>query len=172
VNVTRYKPYEEVSNLLGKDYVKDEILIRLETTKPEDIADQLGIDVLIISSIQFVKEYEESFGDILTAYDIEKLYVGGLTFSEIGYLRGNTKEGVRVALDKVVGKNKDIIKRKHRKVRDQIRDRILYEKVFKLVKKKGKEDACKELGYSRTYFNVLYRRLEKVGEKIDEGYIT
>lgn len=149
---------------LGKDYVKNEIIKRLSYQTPEQISQVLNIDVLIITSIQFVEEYGEPFGDILTGYDIEKLYTAGLTFSEIAYLRGITKEGIRLMFDRFVGSSKQQIKKKHYVVREKIRDAILEENVRLAVITKGKKGAYKELGYSRRYFNALYNKIEKERE--------
>lgn len=158
--------------MLGKDYVKNEIISRLNVQTPEEIENDLGIDVLIVTSIEFVEDYGEPFGDVLTAYDIERLYVGGLTFSEIGYLRGNTKEGIRRAFDKIAGNDKLRIKQEHKKVREKIKERIMYDRLQKEIQEKGKEGAREALGYSKTYFSVLCKQLEKVGGELHERHTT
>lgn len=147
--------------MLGLDYVKETILDSLDTMTSEEIADELGMDVLVVMSFQIVKENEMPFGDALSIFDMVKFYEAGLTYSEVSYLKGITKEGIRLAIDRIIGNRKPELKQRHLEVRNEIRDRILRKRIIEMINRHGEDEARKKLGYSKGYFKIVCNRIEE-----------
>lgn len=152
--------------MLQKDYIKEEIIKRLNNKENTiDISHEIGVDILIVTSFEIKLETGENFGDTLTPQDIKFFYLEGLTFSEIGYLKGITKAGIRVAFDKFVGKDKERLKEINKSVRREIGNNILKSKVTKMIEEYGETDVYERLGYTKTYYEYLKRNVLK-GETV------
>jgi len=140
------------------DYVKDEIISRLHFQSHDEISRDLEVDISIITSIAYVVEKGETFGDIMTSDSMERIYTKGLTYSEIAFLKGITKTGVRLSIKRMAGNRLPKLKEKHKESRTRIRSNIQKDRIRRAIAEKGKEQAANELGYKDSYYAVLRRK--------------
>jgi len=150
--------------LLKKDYVKDEVINRLEIQSYDEISKTLEVDKGIVSSFAYIVNNGVKFGDIMTSDLMEQLYIEGLTYNEIAYLKGITKTGVRLSISRMVGNRLASLKEKHKESRSRIYANIQTSRIRQAMKESRQGNAAVKLGYKDSYYDVLQRKY--VGRRI------
>lgn len=167
--------------MLGKDFILHAILQGLHGgMSTSEVSNWLGIDEEIVLYIEHAETNQEKWGKVITGQDVVDIYRGGLTFSEIAWIKGVTKEAIRLTVDSTIGSGKAEAKKESSKKRKEVRSVILYKVIVGEVEKLGKEVAMEQSGYSKSMFNQLYRESVKWKEaqeelekgKQDEGTVT
>lgn len=149
--------------MLKENYVLNTVREELEKgTDPKEIGEWLGIDESTLMSIQLVHETEEKFGNSLRGHEILNLYRSGLTFNEVSWLKGVTSVAVRLQVNDLTGSKKEDIKAESKENRKNIKNRILKRYILDDSEKYGKAEALKRSGYSKAFFNNMYKELRKI----------
>lgn len=143
-----------------KDFLKNNILRKLVIMSPEDVAKDIGVSLYVVRYFDETIRTGEPFGKMITEQDVMDLYLEGLTFREIGYLKGISKEGVRHVYGRLPV-DKEYIKKEHRKRRGELWYEIRRENVLREVSEGNKKDAARGLGYTERYLTVLLRDIRK-----------
>ena len=113
--------------MLKKDYVLTEILNLFKEGKSiTEVHDWLGIDETVLMAIQEVQDTGTKWGQALTDLDVVEFYKCGLTFSEVAWVKGVTKEAIRLTMDSYLGAGKEQAKEVSKKKRSKIKNKILY----------------------------------------------
>ncbi|MFV1457691.1 hypothetical protein [Bacillus mycoides] len=147
--------------MLKENYVL--VFIQNELDKGTDvklIEKWLGIAKPAMEAIQLVKETGETLGSILSGDELIKVYRAGLTYPEIGELKGVTREAVRLMVHSVTKDKLEKVKEENRVNRQRMRDAILHRKIWIAVQLLGFEEAKKQSGYSESFFRQRYREME------------
>ena len=146
--------------MLGIDFIKNNIIRLIKDGKVEKAVECYGISPFVVTIFEEVYN-NGKLGSNLTELDIVNLYGQGLTYSEIGYLKGITKEGVRYLYNNVEKSDTKDVKKEHRYNRKKIRENILQYEMVDNVNKEGKDKVRKNLGYTERYFDEIYRIVVK-----------
>lgn len=128
----------------------------------KEVAKQYGISLFAVECFEETVITGKPFGSILTNDDILELYLDGLTFREIGYLKGITKEGIRYLIDSLQ-LEKEKVKKEHSTRRKELWRHIREERICEEVDKNGVEEAAGKLGYTVRYLKILLREMKKEG---------
>lgn len=147
------------------DFLKNTIIKKLVISTSEDIAEEYHINLFVIECFEETMRTGMPFGKMLTEYDILELYLEGVTFREIGYLKGITKEGVRLVFNRLPV-DKEKVQKEHRRRRGELWDTIRKERVLEEVERVGIESAASNLGYTLRYIKILLLEIEKRGKKV------
>lgn len=145
-----------------KDFLKNNILRKLVIMSPEDVAEDIGVSLYVVKYFDETIRTGQPFGKMITEKDVLDLYLEGLSFREIGYLKGVSKEGVRYVFGRMM-LDKEEVKKEHRKRRGELWNEMRRVNVLREVGKGSKEDAARELDYSERYLTVLLRDIRKKG---------
>lgn len=157
--------------MLKKDYVLNEILQLFKEGKTiTDVHEWLGIDETVLMAIQEVYETGDKWGQALTDKDIIEFYKSGLTFSEVSWVKGVTKEAIRLTLDVNLGSGKALAKEVSKKERNELKEKILYKMVVEAKDELGEDEAIKKTGYSKTVFRRIYKESVRWKE-LQEGSV-
>lgn len=145
-----------------KDFIRQVIMRDIVTKTAKDIENKYGIREYIVKYHEETINTGEPFGKMLTEYDILDLYLDGVTFQEIGYLKGISKEGVRYIFRRLPV-NSEEVKLEHRKIRKQIWKRVQEAELRNLMERSDMTDKSMEFltGYSKRYIGKLLREIKE-----------
>lgn len=161
---------ERMGYMLKKDYVLTEILDRINEGKTvESIHEWLGLDEMVLMAIHDVHTTGTKWGRTLTDVDIVDFYRTGLTFSEVAWIKGVTKEAIRLTVDSAIGEGKKEAKKESKENRNVYRDIILYDMIVLESNVTSKEEAIRKTGYNKSVFNRMYRELVKWKLSMEEA---
>lgn len=156
--------------VLKKDYVLTEILNAFEEGKTiSDVSNWLGIEETVLMAIHEVFDTGNKWGQVLTDFDIVDFYKSGLTFSEVSWIKGVTKEAIRLTVDSVLLDGKKYAKEESKRNRVEMRNIILYQMVVVEADETSVEAAVEKTGYSKEVFKRLYRESVKWKKSQEES---
>lgn len=144
--------------MLKKDYVLTAIVNAFDEGKTlTEVHEWLGVNETVLMAIDEVRTTGKKWGHALSSFDIIDFYKNGLTFSEVSWIKGVTKEAIRLTLDNVIPDTKEQAKEESRENRKQYKDIIVYEMVVVEADTTSVEEAIAKTGYSKVGFRRLYR---------------
>lgn len=131
----------------------------------------LGLDNTLLNTLIFLEREGKPLGDSLTISYIQKFYLLGLSFSEIGVIKGISEDGIRYNIKTLYDKKEWAqIKYIHSNSRKDLKNKIMYLDLKPLVDNKGLAVIGDKLGYSVSYFERFWTELEsKYGVIFIEG---
>ena len=151
--------------LLNKNYVLEFIKNkRNQNLTFDELESMLGISNLTMTIIRYTLESGQVWGQQLSNLDVVDMYLDGLTFAEIGSIKGVSQEAIRVTVNNTSRIDKKELKTTNRKKRDYMRNVILYDMAVNESELTSKEIAMRKSGYSKSVFNRVYR--ESINWKI------
>lgn len=152
--------------MLKKDYLLLAVLRMYEKGKTVvDVREWLGLDEMVLMAIEDVYDTGEKWGHTLTGLDVITFYKSGLTFSEVAWIKGVTKEAIRSTVDSIlIVAEKEQAKWESRENRIKMRDVILYDGLVLEVARIGMAAAIEKTGYNEKVFKRMYR--ESVAWKV------
>lgn len=147
------------------DYLLDFLISNIDNK--DLMLDTLGVNETLIPILKNVSQKGEPYGDGLTISYMKKFYLLGLSFSEIGKLKGITEDGVRYNIKTLYSKKEwSQIKYTHYLNRRELKDKILYCDLKPLIASYGLEETSNQLGYKQSYLDRLWKQLSKKYEVI------
>lgn len=144
--------------MLKKDFVLNFILNKYsEDYSAENISEIIDISEKALWLIEKVLNTNQKWGQSMTFLDVIDLYTEGFTFSEIAWIKGVTKEAIRLTVRTSIRTDYETLKKSSRKKRNALRDNILYNGTVTELKNSDFETAVRKSGYSESAFKIKYK---------------
>lgn len=148
--------------LLKENYVLSFVIEEISKgTDKKVIKDWLKLDKKTLDILAEYAETGEVLGSKLTKQDILTAYKSGLTYPEIGEIKGVTRVAIRLMIHGMTKKKLEAIKEENMAKRNDMKAFILHRRVWIAVQLLGFDEACKQSGYSEAFFKKRYRELDK-----------
>lgn len=148
--------------MLKENYVLSFVIEELNKgTDKKVIAKWLKMDVQTLELLALYHETGEPLGNLLTKKDIIQAYKTGLTYPEIGEIKGVTRVAIRLMIKGISKVGLPKVREENLTNRNRMKDFILHRRVWIAVQVLGFDEACKQSGYSEAFFKKRYRELDK-----------